>query len=112
MSINRWNWDPHVDMVPSEEGEYVRTADHDRVILEHLASMQGYVDAFYELARMLSINAQPSSPKEVWETQTKPLVKALVELVEACEWHEIDEHGYAPAVAVSKALALVKKVRS
>lgn len=76
-----------------------------------LQGYSGYVDAFYELAGMLGMAAQSCSPKETWETQMRPMVKALMELVEACEWHEIDEHGYAPAVAVSKALALVKKAK-
>lgn len=73
-----------------------------------VSGIDGYQGAFFELAGILGISAQPLSPKYVWETQMRPMVKALMELVEACEWHEIDEHGYAPAVAVSKALASVK----
>lgn len=69
--------------------------------------IDGYQGAFYELAGMLNISAQPRSPKEVWETQMRPLLQALVDLAEACEWHEIDEHGYEPAAAVSRALARV-----
>lgn len=84
----------------------------------HIAAEQegtcidGYQSAFYELAAMMGLTAQPISPKEVWETQMRPLVNALLLLVEACEWQEIDEHGYAPAVAVSRALAHVKGARA
>lgn len=75
-----------------------------------LQGYSGYVDAFYELAGMLGLSAQPQPPKEVWETQMRPKLQAIFELIEACEWHEIDEHGYAPAAAVSRALAKVRAV--
>lgn len=32
----------------------------------------GYAAAFYELADMMGITAQPRSPKEVWEHEMKP----------------------------------------
>lgn len=73
-----------------------------------LQGYSGYVDAFYELAGMLEMGAQPISPKHAWETQMRPKLQAIFELIEACEWREIDEHGYAPAVAVSRALARVR----
>lgn len=38
----------------------------------------GYVRAFYELAAMMDIEAQPRSPRDVWENQMKPqLERAL-----------------------------------
>lgn len=73
--------------------------------------MRGFEEAFYELAHMLGMTAQPRSAKEVWDTQMRPLVIELMRLVEACEWRAVDEDGYEPAVAVSKALAGVKAAR-
>lgn len=40
--------------------------------------IDGYQGAFYELADMLGMTAQPRSPKEVWETQMRPMVERLV----------------------------------
>jgi Lar family restriction alleviation protein len=37
----------------------------------------GYVEAFYELADMMGIGAQPRSPKDVWEQQMKPRLAPL-----------------------------------
>lgn len=39
--------------------------------------IEGYQGAFYELAGMLGMTAQPCSPKEVWETQMRPALQAL-----------------------------------
>lgn len=79
MKIDRWDWDPNMDMVPSEEGEYVRYSDHERAALNGFADMQGYVGVFYELAAMMDMCAQPRSPKEVWETQMRPELQKLIE---------------------------------
>jgi hypothetical protein len=38
----------------------------------------GYAEAFYEIAGMLGIGAQPYSPKQVWETQVRPTLQALL----------------------------------
>jgi hypothetical protein len=38
----------------------------------------GYVDAFYEIADMMGIVAQPRSPKEVWESEMKPRLAAAL----------------------------------
>ncbi|MEG0181990.1 MAG: hypothetical protein RR704_00840 [Stenotrophomonas sp.] len=40
--------------------------------------IDGYQGAFYELADMLGMTAQPSSPKEVWETQMRPALQAAL----------------------------------
>lgn len=40
--------------------------------------VDGYLAAFYELADMLGIPAQPCSPKEVWETQMRPALQAAI----------------------------------
>jgi hypothetical protein len=32
----------------------------------------GYVTAFYELADMMHVTAQPRSPKDVWEQEMRP----------------------------------------
>lgn len=40
--------------------------------------VDGYQDAFYELADMLGIPAQPCSPKAVWEAQMRPAVQAAI----------------------------------
>ncbi len=93
MSINRWNWDPSVDMSPSDEGCYVLYSDHERVISEKLEAMQGYVDAFYELAGMMGMCAQSSSPKEVWDAQMRPKLENLFDGKNSCsgfQWHPID----------------------
>ena len=37
----------------------------------------GYVDAFYAIAKMLGVVAQPASPKEVWEREIRPRLEAL-----------------------------------
>lgn len=43
-----------------------------------LSREAGYVGAFYELADMMGITAQPRSPKDVWDGEMKPrLAKAL-----------------------------------
>lgn len=41
-------------------------------------SNDGYVKAFYEIAAILGISAQPNSPKHVFETVMKPKLQALV----------------------------------
>lgn len=41
-------------------------------------SNDGYVKAFYEIAGILGISAQPSSPKHVFETVMKPKLQDLV----------------------------------
>lgn len=43
-----------------------------------VSGIDGYQSAFYELAGMLGMTAQPLSPKEVWETQMRPMVERLV----------------------------------
>ncbi len=40
--------------------------------------VDGYRAAFYELADMLSMTAQPCPPKEVWETQMRPALQAAI----------------------------------
>lgn len=40
--------------------------------------IEGYQAAFYELADMLGMTAQPCSPKEVWETQIRPALQAAI----------------------------------
>lgn len=40
------------------------------------AGTDGYVTAFYELAKLLDIGAQGKSPKEVWEGEMLPRIKA------------------------------------
>lgn len=42
-------------------------------------SVRGFERAFYELADMLGISAQPCSPKEVWETQMRPDLQKLID---------------------------------
>lgn len=49
----------------------------------------GYVKAFYEIASILAIPAQPNSPKHVFETVMKPKLQDLVatgQTVSAPEW--------------------------
>ncbi|MDN4131868.1 DUF551 domain-containing protein [Pantoea ananatis] len=41
-------------------------------------SNDGYVKAFYEIASILGISAQPNSPKHVFETVMKPKLQVLV----------------------------------
>lgn len=38
----------------------------------------GYVKAFYEIASILGISAQPNSPKHVFETVMKPMLQGLL----------------------------------
>lgn len=40
--------------------------------------IDGYQGAFYELAGMLGMAAQARSPKEVWETQMRPMLRELI----------------------------------
>lgn len=40
--------------------------------------VDGYQAAFYELADMLGIPAQPCSPREVWEAQMRPALQAAI----------------------------------
>ncbi|GEM_PF-1790519 len=40
--------------------------------------IDGYQRAFYELASMMGMTAQPISPKEVWETQMRPALQAAI----------------------------------
>lgn len=49
------------------------------------APSDGYKQAFYEVAELLGIGAQPLSPREVWEAQMRPKLKALISLTEALE---------------------------
>lgn len=39
----------------------------------------GYADAFYQIADMLGITARTASPKEVWQGEMLPKLKALIE---------------------------------
>ncbi|WP_282259700.1 hypothetical protein [Stenotrophomonas sp. PS02301] len=54
-------------------------AEYDRRSLaaSQPEGMKGYVDAFYEVAGMLNMGAQPISPKQAWETQMRPALQAL-----------------------------------
>ena len=45
--------------------------------IETAPPADGYVDAFYAIAKMLGVAAQPSSPKEVWEREIRPRLEAL-----------------------------------
>ena len=38
----------------------------------------GYADAFYEIASMVGIGAQPHPPKVVWEEQLRPTIALLM----------------------------------
>ena len=50
-----------------------------------ISGESGYVAAFYELADMMGIAAQPRSPKDVWESEMKPrLAAAFAEQPEHC----------------------------
>ena len=40
--------------------------------------IDGYQGAFYELADMLGMTAQPNTPKEAWETQMRPALQAAL----------------------------------
>lgn len=78
MSIERFSWDPSVDMVSNDEGDYVRYSDHEKVISKHRADMQGYVEAFYEVASMLGMTAQACSPQQAWSSQMRPYLERLI----------------------------------
>ncbi len=42
------------------------------------SSDTGYVDAFYDLAKMMDIGARAKSPDEVWRTEMRPRLAALL----------------------------------
>lgn len=58
---------------------------------------KGYKDAFYQLSDLMDISAQPRSPKEVWEAEMLPRLRAALapsdqealisELREALGWY-------------------------
>lgn len=45
--------------------------------IEAALPADGYVDAFYAIAKMLGVVAQPASPKEAWEREMRPRLEAL-----------------------------------
>lgn len=45
----------------------------------HAVSQQGYVDAFFEISKLLDIPALPISPKEAFETVMLPRLRELIE---------------------------------
>ncbi len=70
----------------------IRKADYERELVEPVEgrevralcvakpdrSVYGYQRAFYELADMLDMGAQPISPKQAWETQMRPMLQAAL----------------------------------
>lgn len=41
-------------------------------------NLDGYADAFYEIARLLDISPQSRSPKDVWECEMLPRLRAAL----------------------------------
>lgn len=70
----------------------IRKADYERELVEPVEgrevralcvakpdrAVDGYRRAFYELADMLDMGAQPISPKQAWETQMRPMLQAAL----------------------------------
>lgn len=42
-----------------------------------VASLRGFERAFWELAEIMQIGAQPLTPKQVWETQMRPTLQRM-----------------------------------
>lgn len=43
-----------------------------------IASRDGYVSAFYDVAQLLGIGARASSPADVWATEMLPMLRVLL----------------------------------
>lgn len=81
-----WAFTGSYDLTRDLSGAYVNQCTHyawrgwQECDIAYRASspMRGFEGAFYELAGMLNISAQPRSPQEVWETQMRPMLRHLI----------------------------------
>lgn len=81
----------------TEHEEWIASGDYDDIAAE----LAGYVNAFYEIAKLLDLPAMPISPKEAFETVMLPKLRALLTTSETsskscnCGWPRTTdgEHG-------------------